>query len=43
MIDADFENAGLEPLGEGRKIMKAKVIEWTTNRMTYISESSEER
>ena len=43
MVDADFENAGLEPPGEGRKIMKTKGIEWTANRMTYMSSSTDEK
>ena len=34
MVDADMEAAGLKPSGEGKKILKAKGIDWTENKLT---------
>ena len=34
MVDSDMELAGLDTLGEGKKILKAKGIGWTENHLT---------
>jgi GDPmannose 4,6-dehydratase len=34
MLDADMENCGLEPIGQGKKILKEKGIHWTNNELT---------
>jgi len=34
MVDADLELIGLKPIGEGKKILGAKGIDWTANRLT---------
>jgi GDPmannose 4,6-dehydratase len=34
MVDADLELIGLSPIGHGRKIMEAKGIGWTRNKLT---------
>jgi len=34
MIDADMELIGLNPIGEGQRILKEKGIDWTKNQMT---------
>ncbi len=34
MVDADMELAGLRPIGDGQKILNAKGINWTENKMT---------
>ena len=36
MIDSDMEMIGLNPPGEGKKILHEKAIHWTTNRMTML-------
>ncbi|MFC1521635.1 GDP-mannose 4,6-dehydratase [Elusimicrobiota bacterium] len=36
MVDADLANCGLEPIGEGEKVLKEKGIDWTKNRMVSI-------
>uniref|UniRef100_A0A7V3J9I5 GDP-mannose 4,6-dehydratase n=1 Tax=candidate division CPR3 bacterium TaxID=2268181 RepID=A0A7V3J9I5_UNCC3 len=34
MVDADLELIGLKPIGEGKKILGAKGIDWTANKLT---------
>jgi GDPmannose 4,6-dehydratase len=34
MVDADMKLAGLDPIGEGKKILEDKGIHWTKNRLT---------
>jgi len=34
MVDSDMELAGLDSLGEGKKILKQKGIGWTENHLT---------
>ena len=34
MVDGDMEIAGLAPIGEGRKILGVKGIDWTENKLT---------
>jgi len=36
MVDADMEMTGIEPPGEGKKILDEKGIYWTTNRVTML-------
>jgi GDPmannose 4,6-dehydratase len=36
MVDADMEMIGINPPGEGKKILHEKKIHWTTNRMTML-------
>jgi GDPmannose 4,6-dehydratase len=36
MVDADMEMTGIEPPGEGKKILHDKEIYWTTNRVTTL-------
>lgn len=33
MVDADLESIGINPPGEGKKILREKEIYWTTNQM----------
>ncbi len=34
MVDADHEHLGIKPPGEGKRILSANDIHWTTNRIT---------
>jgi hypothetical protein len=34
MVDCDLERIGCRPIGEGKKILEAAGLDWTTNRMT---------
>ena len=34
MVDADLELIGLQPVGEGKKILSTKGIDWTKNKIT---------
>jgi GDPmannose 4,6-dehydratase len=34
MVDVDMELAGLNPPGEGRKILLGKKMDWTKNQLT---------
>jgi GDPmannose 4,6-dehydratase len=34
MIDADLELIGLNPIGQGKQILKSKDIDWTANKLT---------
>ncbi len=35
MVDADMELIGLNPIGEGNRILKDKGLNWTQNKMTF--------
>lgn len=34
MVDCDMELEGLTPIGEGKRILQAKEIKWTSNKLT---------
>ncbi len=34
MVDCDLERIGCRPVGDGKKILEAAGLDWTTNRMT---------
>jgi len=34
MVDADMEQTGLSPIGEGNKLLMGKGLNWTTNKLT---------
>ena len=34
MVDRDMELIGLDPIGEGKRILQEKGIEWTNNQLT---------
>jgi len=43
MVDADLATAGVEPPGEGRRILERKDLSWTRNTITYLSSGRGER
>ena len=36
MVDSDMELIGLNPPGEGKKVLKTKGIDWTSNKLTLL-------
>ena len=36
MVDADMELIGINPPGEGKKILTEKEIYWTANQITIL-------
>lgn len=35
MVDCDMEHAGMEPVGEGLRMLKDKGLDWTSNQLRY--------